>query len=229
MLHYYCKRESSEVNSNAQNWTQPQRRNDLSWPQTCEAPPASVSGWYQKLLQVLDDFRPAGHPVEPFLNPSVANVLHLCLVGKSTLWMFCLTPHRSFLCASLTFLSDHHLQVMSLPVWRKTCLVPVWLQMLDVELFSLSLWQQTTRFNVSWRIRQHRNTLETETTVGGRQSAEAGNNKHGCFHEPSSEQLLETFSKNQSSNIRWTRMTLLQTQGWCSGLQIQDFKTSTSF
>lgn len=87
----------------------------------------------------------------------------------------------------LTFLSDRHLRVMSLPVWRKTCLVPVWLQMLDDELFSLSSWQQTTRFNVSWRIRQHRNTLEEETTVGGRQSAEAGNNKHGCFHEPSSE------------------------------------------
>lgn len=37
MLHYYRKRESSEVNSNAQNLTQPQ-----NWPQICEAPPTTV-------------------------------------------------------------------------------------------------------------------------------------------------------------------------------------------
>lgn len=163
------QKRNSEVNSNAQNLTQPQRRSDLNWPQICEAPPATVfpagirnssRSWTTSGLQVIQ------------FNLLWIPLCLMCFtcVSLASPPCGCSVWHLIARSCVLTFLSDRHLRVMSLPAWRKTCLVPVWLRMLDVELFSLSSWQQTTRFNVSWRIRQHRNTLETETTVGGRQS-----------------------------------------------------------
>lgn len=137
-------------------------------PQSSEAasaahlssPSDSVSSWHQKLLQVLEDFRSTCHRglAEDlnlfFFNSSVVNVLHLCLVNPSSLWMFRLSPHHSFLCDSPTFLTNRQMRMMSLPVSGKR----VWSQFdskRGVKLtllnfaVSLSSWQQITEAFVS--------------------------------------------------------------------------------
>lgn len=200
------------------------------------SPSDSVSSWHQKLLQVLDDFRSTCHRglTEDlnlfffFFNSSVVNVLHLCLVNPSSLWMFRLSPHHSFLCDSPTFLTNRQMRMMSLPVSGKTCL-----DFAEVRCFpcavSLSSWQQITEAFVSLDGVDDTRALYKHRNNSGRVTVCRERKQQACFHDLSPEELFgDLFPKNQSSDIWLTQLMLLQTAGRCLQLQlnVRTFKPS---